>query len=98
MKSKLTTPIEIENEILANSLNKLNFNKSNENNNLISQQQVQIQIQNGPQSQQQQNGNSGVQLKKKKMSDEEVYKKLRSIVTVGDPNRKYTKFEKIGQG
>ena len=36
--------------------------------------------------------------KKKKMTDEEIMDKLKSIVTVGDPNRKYTKMEKIGQG
>lgn len=36
--------------------------------------------------------------KKKKMSDEEILEKLRTIVSVGDPNRKYTKMEKIGQG
>ena len=36
--------------------------------------------------------------KKKKMSDEEILSRLRQIVTVGDPNRKYTKMEKIGQG
>ncbi|XP_066962109.1 serine/threonine-protein kinase Pak isoform X1 [Macrobrachium rosenbergii] len=36
--------------------------------------------------------------KKKKMSDEEILEKLRVIVSVGDPNRKYTKMEKIGQG
>ncbi len=36
--------------------------------------------------------------KKKKMSDEEILEKLRTIVSVGDPNRKYTKQEKIGQG
>ncbi|XP_014779007.1 serine/threonine-protein kinase PAK 3 isoform X3 [Octopus bimaculoides] len=36
--------------------------------------------------------------KKKKMSDEEIVEKLRTIVTIGDPNRKYTKMEKIGQG
>lgn len=36
--------------------------------------------------------------RKKKMSDEEIMEKLRSIVSVGDPNRKYTKMEKIGQG
>jgi len=36
--------------------------------------------------------------KKKKMTDEEILAKLRQIVTVGDPNRKYTKMEKIGQG
>jgi len=36
--------------------------------------------------------------KKKKMTDEEILARLRSIVTVGDPNRKYTKMEKIGQG
>ncbi|MCL4130732.1 UNVERIFIED_CONTAM: hypothetical protein GTU68_013721 [Idotea baltica] len=32
------------------------------------------------------------------MSDEEIQEKLRAIVSVGDPNRKYTKMEKIGQG
>lgn len=36
--------------------------------------------------------------KKKKMSDEEILEKLRTIVSMGDPNRKYTKMEKIGQG
>ncbi|XP_048521094.1 serine/threonine-protein kinase Pak isoform X3 [Dendroctonus ponderosae] len=36
--------------------------------------------------------------RKKKMSDEEILEKLRSIVSVGDPNRKYTKMRKIGQG
>jgi len=36
--------------------------------------------------------------KKKKMTDAEITEKLRTIVSVGDPNRKYTKLEKIGQG
>ncbi|XP_069060013.1 serine/threonine-protein kinase PAK 1 [Pleurodeles waltl] len=36
--------------------------------------------------------------KKPKMSDEEILEKLRSIVSVGDPKKKYTHFEKIGQG
>eukprot|EP00918_Siedleckia_nematoides_P057555 GHVU01125535.1.p1 GENE.GHVU01125535.1~~GHVU01125535.1.p1 ORF type:complete len:522 (+),score=84.98 GHVU01125535.1:86-1651(+) len=36
--------------------------------------------------------------KKKKMSDNEILEKLRTIVSIGDPNRKYTKMEKIGQG
>ncbi|XP_030373598.1 serine/threonine-protein kinase PAK 1 [Scaptodrosophila lebanonensis] len=36
--------------------------------------------------------------KKKKMSDEEILEKLRTIVSVGDPTRKYNKMEKIGQG
>lgn len=39
-----------------------------------------------------------VQMKKKKMSDEEVLNKLRQIVSIGDPNRKYSKIERIGQG
>lgn len=38
------------------------------------------------------------QPKKKKMSDEEILDRLRTIVSIGDPNRKYTKLEKIGQG
>ncbi|XP_026764071.1 serine/threonine-protein kinase Pak [Galleria mellonella] len=41
---------------------------------------------------------TGQQQRKKKMSDEEILEKLRTIVSVGDPNRKYTKMEKIGQG
>ena len=36
--------------------------------------------------------------KKKKITDDEIMERLRQIVTVGDPNRKYTKMEKIGQG
>uniref|UniRef100_A0A672V4Z8 non-specific serine/threonine protein kinase n=1 Tax=Strigops habroptila TaxID=2489341 RepID=A0A672V4Z8_STRHB len=42
--------------------------------------------------------NSTKQKKKPKMSDEEILEKLRSIVSVGDPKKKYTCFEKIGQG
>nr|XP_006003672.1 PREDICTED: serine/threonine-protein kinase PAK 3 [Latimeria chalumnae] len=38
------------------------------------------------------------QRKKSKMSDEEILERLRSIVSVGDPKKKYTRFEKIGQG
>jgi hypothetical protein len=30
--------------------------------------------------------------------DEEILEKLRSIVSVGDPARKYTRIDKIGQG
>uniref|UniRef100_A0A669F9V7 non-specific serine/threonine protein kinase n=1 Tax=Oreochromis niloticus TaxID=8128 RepID=A0A669F9V7_ORENI len=36
--------------------------------------------------------------KKSKMTDEEILERLRSIVSVGDPKKKYTRFEKIGQG
>uniref|UniRef100_A0A8C8RQC4 non-specific serine/threonine protein kinase n=1 Tax=Pelusios castaneus TaxID=367368 RepID=A0A8C8RQC4_9SAUR len=42
--------------------------------------------------------NTEKQKKKPKMSDEEILEKLRSIVTVGDPKKKYMHFEKIGQG
>ncbi|KGL75592.1 Serine/threonine-protein kinase PAK 1 [Tinamus guttatus] len=42
--------------------------------------------------------NTEKQKKKPKMSDEEILEKLRSIVSVGDPKKKYTHFEKIGQG
>ncbi|XP_030601569.1 serine/threonine-protein kinase PAK 3 isoform X2 [Archocentrus centrarchus] len=38
------------------------------------------------------------QKKKSKMTDEEILERLRSIVSVGDPKKKYTRFEKIGQG
>ncbi|KAM9319799.1 serine/threonine-protein kinase PAK 1 [Gastrophryne carolinensis] len=36
--------------------------------------------------------------KKPKMTDEEVLENLRGIVSIGDPKKKYTRFEKIGQG
>ncbi|XP_039270762.1 serine/threonine-protein kinase PAK 2-like [Styela clava] len=36
--------------------------------------------------------------KKKKISDEEILSKLRTIVSVGNPENKYARFEKIGQG
>uniref|UniRef100_A0A8C2WX49 non-specific serine/threonine protein kinase n=1 Tax=Cyclopterus lumpus TaxID=8103 RepID=A0A8C2WX49_CYCLU len=43
-------------------------------------------------------GASTDKTRKKKMSDEEILEKLRTIVSVGDPKKKYTRFEKIGQG
>uniref|UniRef100_A0A3P9IZZ8 non-specific serine/threonine protein kinase n=1 Tax=Oryzias latipes TaxID=8090 RepID=A0A3P9IZZ8_ORYLA len=50
--------------------------------------------------------NSQDKTRKKKMSDEEILEKLHglrspsagTIVSVGDPKKKYTRFEKIGQG
>jgi len=39
-----------------------------------------------------------VRASKGKMSDEEVYSRLRKIVSVGDPDLKYRNFKKIGQG
>ncbi|KAJ7319960.1 hypothetical protein JRQ81_019471 [Phrynocephalus forsythii] len=42
--------------------------------------------------------NAEKQKKKPKMTDEEILEKLRGIVSVGDPKKKYTSFEKIGQG
>ncbi|XP_035877265.1 serine/threonine-protein kinase PAK 1-like [Phyllostomus discolor] len=42
--------------------------------------------------------NTEKQKKKPKMPDEEILEKLRSIVSVGDPKKKYTRFEEIGQG
>ncbi|XP_060091005.1 serine/threonine-protein kinase PAK 1 isoform X2 [Heteronotia binoei] len=42
--------------------------------------------------------NADKQKKKPKMTDEEILEKLRGIVSVGDPKKKYTSFEKIGQG
>ncbi|VDQ08508.1 unnamed protein product, partial [Trichobilharzia regenti] len=35
---------------------------------------------------------------KSKMSDDMIQEKLRMIVSIGDPNRKYQRLEKIGQG
>ncbi|KAM6448723.1 serine/threonine-protein kinase PAK 1 isoform 2-T4 [Liasis olivaceus] len=42
--------------------------------------------------------NAEKQKKKSKMTDEEILEKLRGIVSIGDPKKKYTSFEKIGQG
>uniref|UniRef100_A0A3P9Q9Q3 non-specific serine/threonine protein kinase n=1 Tax=Poecilia reticulata TaxID=8081 RepID=A0A3P9Q9Q3_POERE len=36
--------------------------------------------------------------RKTKMTDEEIMDKLRTIVSIGDPKKKYTRYEKIGQG
>nr|CAI5842663.1 unnamed protein product [Callosobruchus analis] len=51
-----------------------------------------------PQTGSEQMSRAASEKRKKKMTDEEILEKLRSIVSVGDPNRKYTKLEKIGQG
>eukprot|EP00794_Sanderia_malayensis_P011046 gene11045-12211_t len=53
-----------------------------------------------PQQQQQENEAKAQQqqVRKRKMTDEEIMAKLRTIVSIGDPKKKYTKFEKIGQG
>lgn len=42
--------------------------------------------------------NADKQKKKAKMTDEEIMEKLRTIVSIGDPKKKYTRYEKIGQG
>lgn len=36
--------------------------------------------------------------RKAKMSDEQIAEKIRAIVSLGDPNRKYELKERIGQG
>ena len=36
--------------------------------------------------------------RKAKMSDEQISEKIRAIVSLGDPNRKYELKERIGQG
>lgn len=41
---------------------------------------------------------NGLPVRRKKVSDDEILERLRSIVSIGDPNKKYTKMEKIGQG
>ncbi|GIY90198.1 hypothetical protein CDAR_581762 [Caerostris darwini] len=44
------------------------------------------------------NNNNITKVKKKKISDEEVIERLKAIVSSEDPNTKYVKNEKIGQG
>ncbi|KAF8782405.1 Serine/threonine-protein kinase PAK 3 like protein [Argiope bruennichi] len=41
---------------------------------------------------------STVKTRKKKLTEDEIMDKIRSIVSVGDPNRRYTKMERIGVG
>jgi len=41
---------------------------------------------------------NGDKLKRKQLSDDEIYAKLRLIVSHGDPNKKYKSKDKIGQG
>ncbi|XP_055937741.1 serine/threonine-protein kinase PAK 2-like isoform X2 [Argiope bruennichi] len=44
------------------------------------------------------NNNNITKVKKKKISDEEIIERLKAIVSSDDPNTKYLKNEKIGQG
>jgi len=100
-KSVLTTPVEIEqvkqlinaNKTPSNGSNNININNAQSGDDLEKQIQQKVQQANGNK-----NASNGVQMKKKKMTDDEVYNRLKMIVNFGDPNRKYTKFEKIGQG
>ena len=41
---------------------------------------------------------NGDKSKRKQLSDEEIYAKLRLIVSHGDPSKKYKSKDKIGQG
>ena len=41
---------------------------------------------------------NGDKSKRKQLSDDEIYAKLRLIVSHGDPNKKYRSKDKIGQG
>jgi hypothetical protein len=41
---------------------------------------------------------NGDKTKRKQLSDEEIFAKLRLIVSHGDPHRKYKSKDKIGQG
>ncbi len=41
---------------------------------------------------------NGDKSKRKQLSDEEIYAKLRLIVSHGDPSKKYKNKDKIGQG
>jgi tRNA A-37 threonylcarbamoyl transferase component Bud32 len=88
-KSIYTKPVNeiknigsIVNRDIANNNSNNNFNN---NNNMMTTANNQLTPQQ-------------LKQKKKKMSDEEIIEKLRGIVTIGDPNRKFTKMEKIGQG
>lgn len=94
-KSIFTKPVEEEVDVDINS-------SSNPSGNYLDPLCNQsIQYQQNPQQINQSNSGgcvNAVQMKKKKMTDEEVMSRLRQIVSIGDPNRKYTKIERIGQG
>ncbi|XP_053206194.1 serine/threonine-protein kinase PAK 1-like isoform X2 [Panonychus citri] len=72
-----------------NDLNTKITNTTNSNINNVNKSEINNQVKK--------DGGNGL-IKKRKMTEEEVMDKLRSIVTIGDPNRKYSKIEKIGQG
>lgn len=100
-----TKPIEEEPIVIQNTQNKIpntttlngisatqTLDKNKNHNHTV------VNTNNANQNQTEQRANSDNKQRKKKMSDEEILDKLRTIVSVGDPNRKYTKMEKIGQG
>lgn len=104
-KSIYTKPIEEEPIVIQNTQNKIpntttlngisatqTLDKNKNHNHTV------VNSNNANQNQTEQRANSDNKQRKKKMSDEEILDKLRTIVSVGDPNRKYTKMEKIGQG
>src|SRR5262245_16542323 len=43
-------------------------------------------------------GNGKRPVRKQRMTDEQVLERLRTIVTIGNPNKKYSKVDKIGSG
>lgn len=81
-KSIYTKPVE-ETKTTLNGLANLDKNKNHSPNNTNNTVQSRAASDNK---------------QRKKISDEEILDRLRTIVSVGDPNRKYTKMEKIGQG
>lgn len=95
-KSIYTKPIEVEpqNQLRSTTTTTngaATLDKNKNVNNIVGSVPVNNAGSNDPRS-------PGDKNRKKKMSDEEILERLRTIVSVGDPNRKYTKMEKIGQG
>lgn len=84
----ITTPVTTTTSSVPNHKNN-NYTNNNNNNATVSPSA------NDTQYSVNQTRNS---TRKKKMTDEEILEKLRTIVSVGDPTRKYAKMEKIGQG
>ena len=98
-KSIYTKPVDEEDDVCENALKMPTLatttgGKSSADKAVASQQQQQQNNNNIAAKA----NNANERPKKKKMSDDEIMDRLRQIVSVGDPNRKYTKMEKIGQG
>ena len=90
--SSLQSPLSDESMASQPNKRSMNNNSGNEEEGTSSNSQSNVQHDHHQQQQPQRNNN------RKRMTDDEIREGLKSIVTIGDPNRKYRKTAQIGQG